>query len=234
MKDKLLRAKAWKYFIIVFCIPQVASQFLINNYMTSLAESIGESSIDFNPDALMLRFSVLLLVSFLCAIPFYLWMWAVNNELPKYIPEDLRVNPSLFNFSMVSSFLISGVSSLLLLLSIKRVMGKFIEIIGPDFDPDLIDPSEMLGMLGEFKLPFILMMIGFVLSLFCYYFTAKTISKATLQRKPGFFDNFVNFLLHFVFFGSVWYFQPLIKKAMDKGPFDEFGNNNITDIDDLL
>jgi|GEM_PF-4669051 len=234
MKEKLLRAQAWKYFIPVFCIPQVASHFLINNYVQTVAE-VG----DFNVDTFTIRLAVFLIISMLCTIPFYLWMWAVGNELPRYIPEDQRTHPGFFNVALVSSFLLSGLSSLGIVVGIRNIVNKVTEAIGPgfnleDFDPTEFDPGELLSLFSELYIPLILILIAFVLALYTYYFSAKTISKARAQDKPKFSDNFVNFILHFVFFGSIWYFQPEIKKVMDNnGNQNEF-DNDITNIDDLI
>jgi len=232
MKDKILRTKAWKFFIIVFCIPQILSHILLNGYMENLAADTS----GFDPDTLILRLSIVMIISMVCAIPMYLWMWAVGNELPRYIPQNLRVQPGFFNIALVSSFLLSSFASFSLVLAVKKVMNQVLEAIGPDlddFDPSLFDPSEFLSMLSAFKMPLLLLLVGFVLLLYCYYFSAKTISKAKLQDKPGFGDNFINFILHFVFFGSVFYFQPEIKKVMDNYR-DEDDINGITDIDDLI
>lgn len=228
MKDKLLRAQAWKYFIPVFIIPQVASHFLLNSYFSSITDVS-----DFNPDSLMLRLSVVIFIGLICSIPFYLWMYAVGNELPKYIPEKLRVLPGFFNIALVSSFFLSGISSLLFLVGAKNVMHRVMDFIDSELTPDDIDPSEFIGMLSEFKLAGILMLVGLTLTLYCYYFSAKTISKAKLQDTPRFSDNLVNFILHFVFFGSIWYFQPEIKKVMDRHRGDGL-DTGITDIDDIL
>lgn len=228
MQEKLLRAKAWMYFIPVFVIPQLLYHFMLRGYFSSLTELS-----DFTPDTFMLRLAVYSLVGFICVIPFYLWMWAVGNELPRYIPENLRVRTGFFNVALVSSFILSGVSTLLFLVSADDAMAQVMELIGADLIPEEILTTELLPLLSGFKVAGTLMLIGFGLSLYCYYFSAKTISKARLQNRPDFSDNLINFLLHFVFFGSVWYFQPEIKKVMDKHGRNDF-DSGITNLDDIL
>ena len=77
-----------------------------------------------------------------------------------------------------------------------------------------INPIEYGGIIIAVIIP--LHFFSMFCILYCFYFTAKTIKTAELERKVGFGDFVGEFLLLWFYPIGIWFLQPRVNKLIEK------------------
>ncbi len=206
MKDLLLKAKHWHYFLLTFGIPMcmhyIAMDFLMPNYLTIDVDTPP------NFDGLLNYFQYMPFATLMMMLPIYGWMWAVGNGLQKYIPDHLKMNTVFFNIVLVLSLVFyAGMA-----YAMTSAMGAYLNM---EYFESLIDSDEMpdFSGIGKYLLGYL---VFFIISLYCYYFSAKTIKTAEVKEQVSFGSFVTEFFLHWIFYIGIWMLQPRIHKIMDE------------------
>ncbi|WP_026473284.1 hypothetical protein [Alkaliflexus imshenetskii] len=186
--DKVLKARHWQLFLFVFIIPFALflSAFMVPLYF-------------FNGAWLFFALPVAIVIA---QLTLYLWMWSVGTVVYRRFGLQQFFSNGLFRsliivpvvmILLVMAFWIWGASIL--------SMGKF---------------SMANTLTGALWILIPLQMVLIISKFYCFYFTAKVLRSAELQ-KPAVFDELISeFILMIIFPVGLWFLQPRINGLMSK------------------
>lgn len=183
------------------CMHYIAMDFLMPNYLTI------DPDVPPNFDGLFNYFQYVPIASVIMMLPVWAWMWAVGNGLQKYIPDGLKLNTSFFNIMLVVSLGLYAAGAFV----ITNAIGSYLNM---EYFESLVESEEMpdFSGIGKYFLGFL---VTFCVSLYCYYFSAKTIKTAETQERVTFGGFVTEFFLHWIFYIGIWILQPRIHKIID-------------------
>jgi len=192
MIERLLKAKHWQIFILTFGIP-ILFQISLMAYVFS---SIFNNA-DPNVDKIFDYFQVFGIIMFLFMSIYLGWMWAAAVGINKILREDLKLKVNRFKILFLIPLAYILIFSIYLNFMMNGNEGSFV-----DFNPGifaLIIPLHLFSM-GCF--------------FYCFYFIAKTIKTAELQKEVEFSDFYGEFFLIWFFPVGIWFLQPTINKIV--------------------
>ena len=188
MINKFLKAQHWQLFLLTFGIPI----FLYAGLMGSVFSNVLENGFpDFNLIFIYVRifFVAIAIVSLIL----FGWFWSVGVGLDKKIPDDLKLNLSTFKIS------------LLIPLIFNTLVFAFIGIMFPYFTTTIgFFNSSLIGII------FFIHAFTTLCMFYSFYFMAKTIKTAELQREVSFGDFVGEFFLVWFYPIGIWFVQPTI------------------------
>ena len=186
MIERILRAKHWQIFILVFIIPY-SLQFI--------AMIITKN----DPDRMMI-FSPFIMIIFFLGL--FGWFWSIaiglNEKIPKGIKMKIRKFKILLIIPMIYIPLVFGFMGTL-----------FDNLANTSGEPN----GTMIGISLAIIAPLhILSVFGL---LYSYYYAAKTYKTVELQREVTFSDFAGVFFLLLFFPIGVWIIQPKINSMIE-------------------
>ncbi len=201
MIDKILRAKHWQLFILMFGLiifGQIIVFFSIFGFLAYHEE----------PNMKVFIYSTipLVVISLISMIVTFSWNWAVGIGLQSKVPEEAKMKTGWFKF-----FFFYPLGYIFLFMGAMIVMMLTISDS---------QPEPPLFLFGSFILIIPLHFLAMFAMFYCLYFIAKTFKTVELQKKVDFSDFAGEFFLIWFFFIGVWIIQPKINKIMERKELD--------------
>lgn len=212
MKSIFLRAKHWQLFIPAIAVPfvlMIAFAIIAVVTITSL-----EHNTDNTQEALWLFYllPVILLLSWFVQ---FAWSWTVVTQLSKLVPHHVRLPIGRFKFFFILPVIYFCCLPFYIVFVINTVT--------MEREEDLLT-AALLGLV---------VFIFHFFSIFCvlhtFFFVAKTVKSAELQRNPR-FSNFVgDFFLIWIFPVGIWFIQPRINALIEKANSKPLNSEELID-----
>lgn len=192
-KKRLLSAKHWQIFLLLYAIPlvfQISAIFKITTRMT-----VSENGMETGaPSELLL----LMAVVGLYVVIHFGWMFTVATELQKMIAPEIPMK--------IKKFLVFWTFPLLYFSAFAILLGAAaasIEIVAPeqilsDYFPWFL-MAHLTAMLGIF---------------YSNYFCAKTLGTAEQQKPLRFIDTVPDMVLFWMLPVGIWVLQPRLNKLL--------------------
>jgi hypothetical protein len=185
MIEKILRAKHWQIFGIVFIIP-----YSLQFTAMTIAKNDHERMMDFSPFIMIIFF-----------LGLFGWFFSIATGLKNRIPEGIKMKIKKFKIFLIIPMLYIPFAFGLMDLLFENLANNDGEANG-----------AMIG--GSLAIIFplhILSMFGF---LYSFYFVAKTYKTVELQKKVTFSDFAGEFFMLLFFPIGIWVIQPKINKMI--------------------
>ncbi|MEE4256076.1 MAG: hypothetical protein V2I47_03480 [Bacteroidales bacterium] len=192
--ELFLKAKHWQLFLFNFAIP-----FFL--FLLGIVFMIGvAASRQFNdPDFPFLMIPFFVGIGLLASAVQYLWTWAAGINLNKRLPEELRLNTTLFKVCFFYPIFFALFFILLFLISIYPEPGfKLIYL--------LLIPFHLFSVFCSF---------------YCYYFVARVIKTNEMDRYTSISDYIAEIFMVWFFFIGIWFLQPKINKIISESDNQE-------------
>lgn len=202
MNSIFLRAKHWQIFVASILIP-----FVLMIIFGIIIAVMVVSKNPQRPEEITWIFYIMPVIIAAASFVQFGWLWNVVTNLSKLVPHDSVKLPLL----RIKAFIIIPIFYLccipLFLIPIIGDLGGFDHNPNPNF----IVKMASFGILFFFF---------HLLSMFClfhtFYFVAKTIRAAELQRNVTFSDFAGDFFLTWLFPVGIWFLQPRINQLLEK------------------
>lgn len=212
MNSIFLRAKHWQLFIPTIAIPFII--MIISAIAIAFVITQSDRSNE-RPEDFLWMFYLLPVIFILSSFIQFTWSWMVLTKLSKLVPDQVRLPLGRIKFF----FFIP----LIYFCSLPFYIVFVINTLAHEKEEDLLTVA-LLGLL--------VFLIHF-LSIFCilhtFFFVAKTVKSAELQKNPR-FSNFVgDFFLIWVFPVGIWFIQPRINKLVENADNLHLGTGELID-----
>lgn len=199
MISKILRAKNWQVFLVIFGSLFCIQFFLISSILeTSSAAALGPVSFE-------KYFLYVPLAAFFTAFTMGTWLWSIGVGLQKIIPPKLQLNVKRFKILL----LIPAVYFLFFIWVFIRITSIMLTVSGDTQASLELDWVPYIIPLHFFAIFCILYCIGFV---------AKTIKTAELQRTVQFGDCLGLFFSIWFLPIGIWSVQAKINHLVETRP----------------
>lgn len=189
MFEKILKAKHWQMFILIYGFP--GSYILIVGMMQELG---------IDPKFNLFVFPILLLFSI---IPLFLMFWSIGIKLNKKAPSHVKINLKKFKiaFFVPLIYILTLISYLLFSLFYNNILNEI--------NLGVILKIILFGMILIFAFLSIYSMF------YMFYFCAKTIRSIELKREAVFSEFNGEFLLFWFYIVGVWILQPKLNDIVN-------------------
>lgn len=204
MNQFFLKIKHWQLFILLFLLPMSFQIWMFSHLMNEIVDIIKP---DYGPmsnkqnmafiNAILDKMGLFAAIIMAMTVLFFAWLWAMAMGLQHKIPTELSMKTIKFKlcFFFALIYIIMFITLLMFLAS--------------NF------PTRLTGI--ETKFFFLVIpphLLYIFCILYCFYFTAKAIKFAELQR-PLKVDDYIGefFLLWFAYIG-VWILQPKVNRIV--------------------
>jgi len=179
--------------MIVFVIPMVFYVGIMGLMIANIANDTPDPSIVIN------YFPVFLLLMIITGSVQFGWFWAVGVGLNKVIPLELKLNVKRFKLAF--------------LLVMIAIFGWVYFMWSLMRSVTLVSQNNYNPAITGLMIPFMFLLIFAVF--YIYYFVAKTLRTAELQRSINVGDYIGEFFLIYFFPIGIWFLQPKINKLVD-------------------
>ena len=199
MNSIFLRAKHWQLFIPAIAIPfTLMIVFAIVAFITITSL---ENNTD-RPEDVIWLFYLLPIIMILSWFVQFAWSWTVVTKLSKLVPKHVRLPIGRIKFFFILPVIYFCCLPFYIVFVINTVT--------QEKEENLLT-AALLGLI---------VFIFHFFSIFCvlhtFFFVAKTVKSAELQRNPR-FSNFVgDFFLIWIFPVGIWFIQPRINALIEK------------------
>ncbi len=189
-----LKAKHWHLFLLLFVVPTIYQQAIINSVISTISNEANP-----DPSELLNTFSYLPIILMLSVGVLFGWLWSIAIGLQYKIPQNIRLNTNSFKIF----FFIPLLYMIFIIFSINSIFQEITQegvpfSNGLDFGMiKFIIPLHLLSMFGIF---------------YAIYIAAKTLKTIELKRKVHFSDFVSEFFLIWFYFVGVWVIQPKINE----------------------
>lgn len=199
MNSIFLRAKHWQLFI-----PAIAIPFTLM-FVFAIVAAITITSLENNtdrPEDVLWLFYLLPFIMILSWFVQFAWSWTVVTKLSKLVPKHVSLPIGRIKFFFILPVIYFCCLPFYIVFVINTVT--------QEKEEDLLT-AALLGLV---------VFIFHFFSIFCvlhtFFFVAKTVKSAELQRNPR-FSNFVgDFFLIWIFPVGIWFIQPRINALIEK------------------
>lgn len=199
MNSIFLRAKHWQLFIPAIAIP--FTLLFIFAIAVVITITSMENNTD-NPEDAIWMFYLLPFIMILSWFVQFAWSWTVVTKLSKLVPKHVRLPIGRIKFFFILPVIYFCCLPFYIVFVINTVT--------QEKEENLLT-AALLGLI---------VFIFHFFSIFCvlhtFFFVAKTVKSAELQRNPR-FSNFVgDFFLIWIFPVGIWFIQPRINALIEK------------------
>jgi hypothetical protein len=213
MNSIFLRAKHWQLFIPAIAIPFTLMIVLIITAIMTITSL--ENNTD-RPENVLWLFYLLPVVLILSWFVQFAWSWTVLTKLSKLVPDHVRLPIGRIKFFFVLP--------VIYFCCLPFYIVFVIQTVTMEKEEDLL----LAALLG------LVVFIFHFLSIFCilhtFYFVAKTVKSAELQRNPS-FSNFVgDFFLIWIFPVGIWFIQPRINRLIENANNAPLNSKELIDL----
>jgi len=205
MINIILKAKHWQLFLITFVIPMIFQLGFMGAFVSSIVTSDAP-----DPSILLEYFSFFPIIILITASVQFAWFWSVGVGLNKVIPDSLKLKISRFKIAF-AIIIIGMVGGMFIMWSL---MNDIMVLSQQNFNPAL--PGILLPLI---------FLSGFC-TIYIYYFVAKTMRTAELQREITVGDYIGEFFLIYFFPIGIWFLQPKINIMIE----DKSERNQLIDV----
>ncbi len=209
MIERLLKAKHWQIFLLVFGLPVFIYIGWLISFFSDLSFYMHS---DFEFEAAQDFFDGIMLMIVLMLIPMgimYAWFWSMAIGLQKKLPQGMKMNVSLFKVF----FVVPIIFMLLYFLLLSILFGNIEQLE----ELDSIEHIENLGLFVFGIISYIFLSLFIVFCTFYqYWFIAKTIKSAQLQKDASFGEFVGEFFLVWFYPIGVWILQPAVNKLVEE------------------
>lgn len=207
------RAKHWQLFIPAIAIPFTLMIVLIITAIMTITSL--ENNTD-RPENVLWLFYLLPVVLILSWFVQFAWSWTVLTKLSKLVPDHVRLPIGRIKFFFVLP--------VIYFCCLPFYIVFVIQTVTMEKEEDLL----LAALLG------LVVFIFHFLSIFCilhtFYFVAKTVKSAELQRNPS-FSNFVgDFFLIWIFPVGIWFIQPRINRLIENANNAPLNSKELIDL----
>ncbi|MGH1363194.1 MAG: hypothetical protein ACRBF0_06525 [Calditrichia bacterium] len=207
MINRLLRAKHWEIFLFTIVFPMLLAVIPILLLLPSVQDGVAPET-----STVLGTFVIFVVLVAFGAVGFFGWIWSINMGLQHLIPDHLKKNMLQFKIAFFIPY------TYVLLLMLGMIIGPLLLLI--DGTEVFILNEDMTLFLLKIAFTFIstFHIISIICIIFCFYFAAKTIKLAELQRDVTFGDFVGEFFMIWFFYIGVWVLQPKLNKLLEEGP----------------
>lgn len=207
MFDKILRAKHWQVFSLLFGLPFVTYLFFVGYMFSNMAELQASHSDHIEGfenqafEVVSLFLKVFIPVIIVCGVVFFSWFWSLGIKLQEYMHEELRRKTGFFKVTLVfplAYFVCVTIGVFWLMSHVMEAELKGASFQEPEFIiafMPLFIPCHLFAIFSQF---------------YNMYYTAKTIKTAELQRQVSFGDYIGEFFLMWFYPIGIWIIQPKV------------------------
>lgn len=181
--QRYLRAKHWQVFLLLVVLPLVMQMIFMAILIGTITSNVIEGQVE--PELIFGKFSIMMAFFLIYFALILAWWYSIGVGLQPYIPVKARKSTQTFKM-----FLLVPLAYFLLLTLVS-------------IDPRSFFPGLLILIIPLHFFTIFCMFYGF-------YFTAKTVKTAELQRGVTFNDYAGEFFLMWFFPIGVWFIQPKI------------------------
>lgn len=206
MIEKLLKAKHWHLFLVFFGLPFLIYIGWMIGFVTDIVNNV-DSYNETYPFEIFDKIMIMVVLMMIPASVQYAWFYSMGVGLQKKLPEGMSMKVNLFKVF----FFIPLIFLLFYLLGLSFLFGNIENIE----NWENIENIENAGYL-VFGLMVFILFILFVsfCTFYQYWFIAKTIKSAELQREARFGEFVGEFFLLWFYVIGVWILQPMVNKLV--------------------
>jgi len=211
MENILLKAKHWQLFLINYILPTIILIAYINIQLYRANNHFQDFLKEFSTTTIF--FFSLIMICY--SVRFFLF-WLTVTNFQKNIPINIRSKTKIFKISFFIPIVYLS-SSCIFFTYLTNKMIEYNRSIEGNLIKEILD--KMIN--NEFKLDYInkfiqyifpLHLLSIVAVLYVYYFIAKTIKTAELNKHVK-FNDFIGELFMLIFYPiGIWILQPTINK----------------------
>lgn len=204
MINLFLKAKHWQLFFLMVGVPIIGYVIFVIRLIDSIqfAQTEDAGSLASPEDVIDMMRPFFFFLMFPVLIQFG-WSFAIGKGLQNFINPMLRLKTGLFSFTVLFPIVYA-------LASFYLVDGILENAV---LDGDYVPPLSLIIML---PLNFMVMACVF----YNFYFIARTLKTAELNRVVKFSDYAGEFFLMWFYFIGVWIIQPKVNQMQEKIPGD--------------
>lgn len=191
MINLLLRAKHWQLFLLTFVIPMI---FQLGFMGVFFARAFGSTEPD--PTVILSYFKYFPILIVLIGSVQFAWFWAVGVGLHNKVPENIKL--SLIRFKL--AFLCIIITIVVMVYAMTSLMSSAMTMGPSGFNPAIPGVMVLFAFLSTISIIYI------------YYFIAKTLKTAELQRELTIGDYIGEFFLIYFFPIGIWFIQPKVNE----------------------
>lgn len=204
-----LKAKHWQLFFLMVGVPIIGYIFFVIQLINSFEMQSSTSGTMMTPAGVI---DMMRPILFFVMIPILVqigWYYSLGRGVQRFINPTLKMKTTLFTLSNLLP-LIFFVGMIILF---DRILGNL--ALNLNYEP----PASYMSPLVLFAL-FPLNIILTVCMFYNYYFIARTIKTAELNRVVKFSDYAGEFFLMWFHFIGVWIVQPKVNQLQEYVPGD--------------
>ncbi len=213
MNSIFLRAKHWQIFVASIIIP-----FLMMIIFSIIIAAVMIGKNPKRPEEIAWIFYIMPVIILASSFVQFGWLWNIITNLSKLVPNDSVKLPII----RIKAFIIIPIFYLCCIpLFLVPIFG---DLAGYHHNPN---PSIILKAASAGILFFFLHLFSMFCLFHTFYFVAKTIRAAELQRNVTFSDFTGDFFLTWFFPIGIWFLQPRINQLVEKQ--HDINNEDIID-----
>lgn len=203
--ERFLKAKHWQLFALMFVVPLVTQIVLVFTVVRNfMALSVSGQELD--PANMFSGLIYYLILTLYLLFLHFGWYWAVGIKLQGKIPVEIRLKTSMFKLFLIFP--------LVYIIALSFALYWFIPILGGMKFQIGESIASWIGFVPFLLFP--LNLFCMFCTIYCIYFTARTIKTAE-QKKAVRFDEFVGEFFLIMFFPiGVWILQPRLNKLVEE------------------
>lgn len=212
MNSIFLRAKHWQLFIPTIAIPFVLMiAFGITAVITINAM---ENNTD-RPEDFLWMFYLIPVILILSWFIQFAWSWTILTQLSKLVPSHVKLPIGRIKFFFIIP--------IIYFCSLPFYIVFMIDTFTHEREENLL-LGALLGLVV-----FIFHFFSIFCTLHTFFFVAKTVKSAELQRNPRFSNFAGDFFLIWIFPVGIWFIQPRINKLIEKANNLNSGSGELID-----
>lgn len=205
MTQFFLKAKHWQVFILLFTLPLAVQIWMSAMMMSEMMDMMKQIPANLDEEMQNMAFvtkifdkiSVFMAIVIVSTMLFFAWLWALATGFQHRIPHELSMSINKFKLAFFFTFFYT--------IAFCGAMIYFVS----DFPAHLNVTSAWFFCL---IIPFHL--LAMFCSVYCVYFTAKSVKLAELKSPVKFDDYAAEFFLLLFSIIGVWILQPRINRLV--------------------
>ncbi len=190
MINRFLTAKHWQLFILILVVPFILVFVWILTLIFHVVNNVHSDQFNEEIIGYFYFMPIIMVVSIGSLL---LWFWSLGSGLQQFIPEPLRLKIGLFKITTLFPIIYYVIFFALIFNTIYSSDPNFFYLL-------FLIPMHFFTMFCMF---------------YNFYFVAKTVKTAELQRESLFSDYIGEFFLLWFYYIGVWIIQPKVNKAVE-------------------
>ena len=197
MYKRLHQLKHWQLFVMFFILPLI----IVFSYLVYLLASNKLNEGMTNIHLFSIFVLIITIVSIIILVTCYAWFWSIGIGFRRKFPKKIAFNYKLFKVAVIFP--------VIYLIGLPLIIYFFTD------DLCSLNTDHPQTIKSSYWLLIPLHFFSFFCSMYCIFFTAKTLKTIELQREPIFKEYSYELFLILFFFIGVWFIQPKVN-AIEK------------------